>query len=57
LIRQPYFQGVEYRVSGELSNTDITMNQTLWLGIFPALGEEQLDYIADKLEEFFGIGF
>lgn len=55
LIRQPYFQGVEYRVVGDLTNTDITMNQTLWLGIFPALGVEQLDYIADKLTDFFRV--
>jgi len=44
-------------VVGELTNTDITMNQTLWLGIYPGLGKEQLDYIAEKLEEFFGVGF
>jgi CDP-6-deoxy-D-xylo-4-hexulose-3-dehydrase len=33
------------------------MNQTLWLGIYPGLGEAQLDYIAEKLEDFFGINF
>lgn len=57
LIRQPYFEGLEYRVVGDLTNTDITMNQTLWLGIYPGLGQEHLDYIAEKLEEFFGVGF
>ncbi|MDX8395062.1 MAG: lipopolysaccharide biosynthesis protein RfbH [Mariprofundaceae bacterium] len=57
LTRQPYFHDIEYRVVGELTNTDITMNQTLWLGIFPALGKEQLDYTAEKLEEFFGVNF
>jgi CDP-6-deoxy-D-xylo-4-hexulose-3-dehydrase len=57
LIRQPYFEDVEYRVVGELANTDVTMNQTLWLGIYPGLGTEQLDYIAEKLEEFFGVNF
>ena len=57
LIRQPYFEGIEHRVVGELTNTDITMNQTLWLGIYPGLGKEQLDYIAEKLEEFFGVNF
>lgn len=57
LTRQPYFENVEYRISGNLTNTDITMNSTLWLGVFPALGKEQLDFIAEKLEEFFGIGF
>lgn len=57
LIRQPYFQDVEHRVVGELTNTDITMNKTLWLGIYPGLGKEQLDYVAEKLEEFFGVNF
>jgi len=57
LIRQPYFQGLEYRVASDLSNTDNTMNNTLWLGIYPGLGHEHLDFIAEKLEEFFGVNF
>ena len=52
LTRQPYFEEIEYRIVGDLINTDITMSQTLWLGIYPSLGESQLDYIAKKLEEF-----
>jgi CDP-6-deoxy-D-xylo-4-hexulose-3-dehydrase len=57
LIRQPYFEGVEYRVVGDLANTEITMNQTFWLGIYPGLGKEHLNYVAEKLEEFFGVNF
>lgn len=57
LTKQPYMAGRKYRISGELVNTDVVMNQTFWLGTFPALGEEQLDYIAGKLEEFFGVNF
>jgi CDP-6-deoxy-D-xylo-4-hexulose-3-dehydrase len=57
LTKQPYMAGRNYRVSGELTNTDVVMNQTFWLGTFPALGQEQLDYIAGKLEEFFGLNF
>ncbi len=57
LTRQPYFKDVEYRIVGELPNTDITMNQTFWLGIYPGLGTDQLNFIADKIEEFFGINF
>ena len=55
LIKQPYFEGVNYRVVGELVNTDITMNQTLWLGLYPGLCREQLDYSVTKLEDFFGV--
>jgi CDP-6-deoxy-D-xylo-4-hexulose-3-dehydrase len=57
LTKQPYMAGRNFRVSGELTNTDVVMNQTFWLGTFPALGEPQLDYIAEKLEEFFGVSF
>lgn len=57
LTKQPYMAGRNYRVSGELTNTDVVMKQTFWLGTFPALGRAQLDYIAEKLEEFFGVNF
>ncbi len=57
LTKQPYMAGRNFRVSGELTNSDIVMNQTFWLGTFPGLGQEHLDYIADKLEEFFGVNF
>lgn len=57
LTRQPYFQNIEYRVVGELTNTDRTMNQTFWLGVQPALGQEHFEFVGEKLEEFFGIGF
>ena len=53
LTKQPYFQDIEYRVVGELFNTDITMNQTLWLGIYPGLNSEHLDFITEKIEFFF----
>lgn len=57
LTRQPYFQDVEYRVVGELTNTDRTMNQTFWLGVQPSLNEEHFEFVAEKLEEFFGLNF
>jgi CDP-4-dehydro-6-deoxyglucose reductase, E1 len=53
LTKQPYFQGIKYKIVGELTNTDVTMNQTLWLGIYPELGKEQLDYVVEKIFNFF----
>ena len=55
LTRQPYFKGIEYRIVGDLINTDIVMSQTFWLGVFPGLQTENLDFIVNKLEEFFGV--
>ena len=57
LIRQPYMSGQKFRVSGELTNTDIVMNQTFWLGVYPGLNAQHLDYVAESIESFFGIGF
>ena len=57
LIRQPYFQNTNYRVASDLTNTDATMNKTLWLGIYPGLSDGHLDFVAEKLEEFFGVDF
>jgi CDP-6-deoxy-D-xylo-4-hexulose-3-dehydrase len=57
LTRQPYFRNLDYRVPAELVNTDIIMNQSFWIGLYPALGEEHLQYVINKFEEFFGLGF
>lgn len=57
LVRQPYMIGRNYRVVGDLVETDVTMNHTFWVGIYPALDEERLDYIATQIETFLGIGF
>lgn len=57
LTRQPYFEQVNYRVSGDLVNTDRVMNQTFWIGIYPGLQQEHLSFVASKFEEFFGVNF
>ena len=57
LTRQPYMLGREYRVSGELTNTDIVMNQTFWIGVYPGLSRDMLEYAAEKIETFLGVNF
>lgn len=57
LTRQPYFQGRNYRIAGDLANTDRVTSQTFWLGLYPGLDRNRLDYAAGKLEMFFGVGF
>lgn len=57
LTRQPYMIGRNYRVSGELGNTDVVMNNTFWVGVQPALNEAMLDYVATKIEQYLGVGF
>lgn len=57
LTRQPYFKGRNYRVVGQLKNTDIIMNNTFWLGVYPALDHVMLDFMVDRMELFLGVKF
>ncbi|CAB4050510.1 dTDP-4-dehydro-2,6-dideoxy-D-glucose 3-dehydratase [Paraburkholderia phenoliruptrix] len=57
LTRQPYMVDRKYRISGELKNTDIIMNQTFWVGVYPGLSGGMLDFIVEKLETFLGVNF
>ncbi|HED17149.1 MAG TPA: lipopolysaccharide biosynthesis protein RfbH, partial [Gammaproteobacteria bacterium] len=55
LIRQPYFNGINHRVSGDLENTDFVMNNTFWIGVYPGLTTEMLDYACKKIGIHFGV--
>lgn len=57
LIRQPYMLGRNYRVSGSLENTDTVMNNTFWIGVQPAIGERELQYVIDKISTYLGLSF
>lgn len=57
LTRQPYMKGRNYRLSGELTNTDVVMNYSFWIGVYPGLTKEMLDFTATKIENFLGINF
>ncbi len=57
LTRQPYMAGANYRVSGDLTNTDNVMNNTFWIGVQPALTQEMLEFAASKIESFLGVNF
>ena len=57
LTRQPYMANAKYRISGELTNTDVVMNNTFWIGVYPGLTESMLDFAATKIETFLGVNF
>ena len=42
----------KYKVSGKLKNSDFVMNNSFWLGIYPAITEENLEYISTKIHSF-----
>lgn len=49
LLRQPAFMGTPRRVIGELTNTDVIMNDTFWIGVWPGLTLPMLDYVIHQL--------
>ena len=57
LTRQPSMKGRNYRVAGDLVNTDKIMNDTFWIGVYPGLSEQMLDFVAGKIEAYFGVNF
>ena len=57
LTRQPYMNGAHYRISEDLTNTDIVMNNTFWIGVQPSLTKEMMEFSAKKIESFLGVAF
>lgn len=55
LLRQPAFMGTPRRVVGELTNTDIVMNDTFWIGVWPGLTIPMLDYMIQELHRILGV--
>ncbi|MBI5639197.1 MAG: DegT/DnrJ/EryC1/StrS family aminotransferase [Nitrospirae bacterium] len=54
LVKQPYFvdQDINYRIVGDLTNTNIVMNNTFWLGVYPGLTTEMLSHVIKCLTDF-----
>ena len=57
LTRQPYMIGANYRISGDLTNTDNVMNNTFWIGVQPSLTPAMLEFAARKIESYLGVNF
>lgn len=54
LLRQPAFIGTPRRVIGSLINSDIVMNNSFWVGVWPGLTEEMLSYVVENIHMIFG---
>lgn len=52
IMKQPAYRNVEFRVVGDLTNTDIVMKRSFWVGVFPGLTPPMIDFIADSIIEF-----
>jgi CDP-6-deoxy-D-xylo-4-hexulose-3-dehydrase len=54
LLKQPAFIGTPRRVVGDLCNSDVVMNDTFWIGVWPGLSEKMLEYVVQVFYDFFG---
>jgi CDP-6-deoxy-D-xylo-4-hexulose-3-dehydrase len=52
LIRQPAYKDRVFEIYNNLDNADIVMNNSFWLGVYPGLSSDMLDYVEDRIDEF-----
>jgi len=53
LTKQPYMKNINFKVHGNLTNTDFIMENTFWIGLYPGLSKEHLEYSVLKIKNFF----
>ena len=53
LLRQPAYENIKHRVVGELTNTDYVMNNGIFIGVYPGLTDEKINYMIEQFENFF----
>jgi len=51
LRKQPYFKDINYRVVGDLVNTEIILNDTFWIGVTPMINDEMIAYMGKCFDE------
>lgn len=52
LLKQPAYKDIRYRLVGGLENTDLAMNSLFWVGVYPGLTGEMLEYMAKKFDDY-----
>ena len=52
ITKQPAYKDIDFRVVGDLKNTDTVMNQSFWVGVYPALTNKMLDYVITSISDF-----
>jgi len=52
IVKQPAYRNVKFKVIGDLSNSDIVMNRSFWIGVYPGLTFNMLDYVIESIAEF-----
>jgi CDP-6-deoxy-D-xylo-4-hexulose-3-dehydrase len=52
ILKQPAYKNIDFRVVGDLTNTDIVMRRSFWVGVYPGLTKQMLDYVIESITDF-----
>jgi CDP-6-deoxy-D-xylo-4-hexulose-3-dehydrase len=52
ITKQPAYKDVEFRVVGNLTNTNVVMTRSFWVGVYPGLTTQMLDYVIESITDF-----
>ena len=52
ILKQPAYKDIDFKVVGELENTDIIMNRSFWVGVYPGLTKQMLDYVIESISDY-----
>ena len=52
ILKQPAYKDIEFRVVGDLTNTDIIMKRSFWVGVYPGLTKQMLDYVIESIADY-----
>jgi len=52
ITRQPAYSGVDFRIVGDLSNSDVVMRRSFWIGVYPGLTREMLSFVIEVIKDF-----
>jgi CDP-6-deoxy-D-xylo-4-hexulose-3-dehydrase len=52
ITKQPAYRDVDFRIVGDLKNTDVIMSRSFWVGVYPGLTNQMLDYVIDSISDF-----
>jgi CDP-4-dehydro-6-deoxyglucose reductase, E1 len=53
LIKQPAYEDIKYKIHDSLNNSDLVMNNLFWIGVYPGLKKEHIEYVLSKFDAFF----
>lgn len=52
ILKQPAYKNTEFKIIGDLKNTDLVMRNAFWIGVFPGLTQEMLDYVIENISDY-----